>query len=156
MKTKQEALRSMRASGIATDACARPLSSSSERFTDMHIKRSTSDTADALDRLVECATRGAQVELTLRNGKKIGRFRVHEVIAPTGPQTLPDRRQARVRGIVWPDYGMHRDEYIQVRDIESVRDERLAPYSASEDFFQRHPLPASWIRLARCPAGPKR
>jgi hypothetical protein len=150
----------MSASGATTDECARRVTSksfvSSERFQDMQMKSSTSDTGGVLDRLVECTTRGAQVELTLRNGKKIGRFRVHEVIAPKGPRIMPDRREARARGIVWPDHGTHRDEYIQVRDIESVRDERLAPYSASEDFFQRHPLPASWVRLARCPAGAKR
>jgi hypothetical protein len=42
-----------------------------------------------------------------------------------------------------------------VRDIESVRDEGLAPCFASERFFNRHPLPASWVRLTRCPAAPK-
>ena len=119
---------------------------------------SNSNTGGVLDRLVECTTRGAQVELTLRNGKRISRFRVHEVIAPKGLQTMPGRGEARARGIVWSDHGTHRDEYVQVRDIESVRDERLPPYGyfASEEFFQRHPLPPNWERLARCPAGPKR
>ena len=120
------------------------------------MKSSNSNIVGVLDKLVECTTRGAQVELTLRNGKKINRFRVQEVIAPKGPQLMPDRREARARGIVWSDHGTHRDEYVQVRDIESVRDERLAPYFVSEEFFQRHPLPPNWGRLARCPAGPKR
>ena len=109
-----------------------------------------------LDRLVECTTRGAQVELTLRNGKKISRFRVQEVIAPKGLQMMPGRGEARARGIVWSDHRTYRDEYVKVRDIESIRDERLAPCFASEEFFQRHPLPPNWGRLARCPAAPKR
>ena len=119
------------------------------------MKSSNSNIGGVLDRLVECTTRGAQVELTLRDGKKISRFRVQEVIAPKGLQMMPDRREARARGIVWSDHGPHRDEYVQVRDIESVRDDRLAPYFASEEFFDRHPLPASWVRLARCPVDPK-
>lgn len=118
------------------------------------MKKDSSSTAEILERLVECTTRGTQVELTLRDGQKIGRFRVHEVIAPKGSPSAPG--EARVRGIVWPEHGTHRDEYIQVRDIASVRDERLTPYFASEPFFQRHPLPASWVRLARCPAAPKK
>jgi hypothetical protein len=114
------------------------------------MKSFNADTGGVLDRLVECTTRGAQVELTLRDSKKISRFRVQEVIAPQG------RDEARARGIVWSHHGTHRYEYVQVRDIESVRDEGLAPCFASERFFNRHPLPASWVRLARCPAGPKR
>jgi hypothetical protein len=117
------------------------------------MKKGNPSTAEVLEKLVECTTRGAQVELTLRDGQKISRFRVHEVIAPKGSLHAP--REARARGIVWPEHGMHRDEYIQVRDIASVRDERLTPYFASEQFFQRHPLPVSWVRLARCPAAPK-
>ena len=122
------------------------------------MKRVDSDRESVLDKLVECTTRGAQVELTLRSGQKISRFRVHEVIAPKGLQAMPERREARARGIVWPDHGAHRDEYVQVRDIESVRDERLSPYpyGASEEFFQRHPLPPNWVRLARSPARLKR
>lgn len=118
------------------------------------MKRVDSDSENVLDKLVECTTRGAQVELTLRGGQKISRFRVHEVIAPKGLQAMPERREARARGIVWPDHGTRHDEYIQVRDIESVRDERLSPYpyAASEEFFHRHPLPPNWVRLARCPA----
>jgi hypothetical protein len=118
------------------------------------MKRVDSERETVLDRLVECTTRGAQVELTLRSGQKISRFRVHEVIAPKGLRATPERREARARGIVWPDRSTHRDEYVQVRDIESVRDERLSPYpyAASEEFFQRHPLPPNWVRLARCPA----
>jgi hypothetical protein len=94
------------------------------------------------------------VELTLRDGKKISRFRVHEVIAPEG-RRMPDRGDARARGIVWPDRGTPRDDYIQVRDIASVRDEMVDRRSACEEFFQRHPLPLGWVRLARCPAGSK-
>ena len=118
------------------------------------MKRVESDRDNVLDRLVECVTRGAQVELTLRGGQKISRFRVHEVIAPQGLPMMPERREARARGIVFPDHGNQRDEYVQVRDIESVRDERRSPYpyGASEEFFQRHPLPPNWVRLARCPA----
>ena len=123
---------------------------------DTQMNSSNSNAGGVLDRLVECTTRGAQVELTLRDGKKIGRFRVHEVIAPKGLQMMPSPGEARARGIVWSDHGTHRDEYVEVRDIESVRVERLAPYFASEEFFQRHPLPPNWVRLARCPAGPKR
>ena len=122
------------------------------------MKNSNSNARDVIDMLIECTTRGAQVELTLRNGQKICRFRVHEVIAPKGLQVTADRRQARARGIVRPDHGAQRDEYVQVRDIVSVRDERLPPYGwfASEEFFQRHPLPPNWIRLARSPADSKR
>ncbi len=120
------------------------------------MKSFNADTGGVLDRLVECTTRGAQVELTLRNGKKISRFRVHEVIAPKGLQLMPDRGEARARGIVWSHHGTHRDEYVQVRDIESVRDEGMARCFASESFFNRNPLPASWVRLAKGPAGPKR
>ena len=118
------------------------------------MKRVDSDRDNVLDRLVECVTRGAQVELTLRGGQKISRFRVHEVIAPKGPQVMPERREARARGIVFPDHGGQRDEYVQVRDIESVRDDRRSPYpnGASEEFFERHPLPPNWVRLARCSA----
>ena len=112
-------------------------------------------TQGVLDMLDECTRRGAQVELTLRDGKKIGRFRAHEVIAPKALRMVPDRGDARVRGIVWPDRGMHRDDFIQVRDITSVRDQLLPRYTACEEFFQRHPLPLNWVRLARCPAGPK-
>jgi len=117
------------------------------------MNRVYSDRNNVLDRLVECVTRGGQVELTLRSGKKISRFRVHEVIAPKGLQVMPERREARARGIVFPDHGHQRDEYVQVRDIESVRDERQSPYpyGASEEFFERHPLPPNWVRLARCP-----
>jgi hypothetical protein len=120
------------------------------------MKTSNSNVRGALETLIECTTRGAQVELTLRNGKKISRFRVHEVIAPKGLQMMPNRREARARGIVWPEHATHRDEYIQVRDIESVRDERFVPYCASEKFFERHPLPPNWVRLARCPAAPNK
>jgi hypothetical protein len=120
------------------------------------MKSSNSNTGGVLERLLERVTRGGHVELTLRNGKKISRFRVHEVIAPKGARITLDRGEARARGIVWPDHGTPRDEYIQVRDIEAVRDERLAPYFASEEFFQRHPLPPDWVRLARCPAAPKK
>jgi hypothetical protein len=116
----------------------------------------SSNTGDVLERLIDCAVRGAHVELTLRTGKKISRFRVHEVIAPQVVKEGPTRGEARARGIVLPDHGAHRDEYVQVRDIESVRDERLTPYFASEEFFQRHPLPPGWARLARCPAAPKK
>ena len=119
------------------------------------MKTSKANAGGVLNRLLERTSRGAHVELTLRTGQKISRFRVHEVIAPIGLQVMSNPGEARVRGIVWPDHGTRRDEYIQVRDIESVRDEQLAPYFASEEFFQRHPLPASWVRLARCPAGPK-
>jgi hypothetical protein len=79
-----------------------------------------------------------------------------KVIAPKGVQIVPDHGKGRARGIVWPDHGTRHDEYIQVRDIESVRDERLAPYFASEEFFQRHPLPPGWVRLARCPTAPRK
>jgi hypothetical protein len=121
------------------------------------MNRTDSHTENVLDKLLECTTRGAQVELTLRSGEKINRFRVHEVIAPKGREAMPERREARARGIVCPDRGPHRDEYVQVRDIESVRDERLSPYgyAASEQFFQRHPLPPNWVRLAMCPARSK-
>jgi hypothetical protein len=108
-----------------------------------------------LDILVECTQRGAQVELTLRDGKKISRFRAHEVIAPLGPRMLPQRGNARVRGIIWPDRGMHRDDFIDLRDIASVRDQLLPRYTACEEFFHRHPLPPNWARLARCPAARK-
>jgi len=113
-----------------------------------------SNTEGVLNRLVECTTRGVQVELTLRGGHKIRKFRVHEVIAPQGALSAPG--EARVRGIVWPEHGTRRDEYVQVRDIESVRAEQPTPYFASEEFFERHPLPPNWVRLARCPAVPKR
>jgi hypothetical protein len=119
------------------------------------MKTSDSNPKGVLDKLIACVVRGAQVELTLRNGKKISRFRVQEVIAPQWMQMRRDGGEARARGMAWPDHGTHRDEYIQVRDIASVRDERLTPYFASEQFFQRHPLPVSWVRLARCPAAPK-
>lgn len=106
-----------------------------------------------LDKLVECTARGVQVELMLRDGHQIRAFRVHEVIAPKGGLLAPGG--ARARGIVWPEHGTRRDEYVQVRDIQSVRAERVTPYFASEEFFERHPLPLNWVRLARCPAGPK-
>ena len=112
-------------------------------------------TRGVLDVLVEYTRRGAQVELTLRDGKKISRFRVHEVIAPKGLRMLPHRGDARARGIVWADRGTPRDDYVQVRDIASVRDEMVDRHSAREEFFQRHPLPSGWVRLARCPAGSK-
>jgi hypothetical protein len=117
------------------------------------MKSGDADTVSVLDKLVECTTRGAHVELTLRTGQRISKFLVHEVIAPS-QQTITGRREARARGIVCPDHGVARDEYIQVRDIKSVRDERVSAY-ASEEFFQRHPLPPNWVRLARCPARPK-
>jgi len=106
-----------------------------------------------LDKLVECTTRGVQVELMLRGGHRIRRFRVHEVIAPKGVLSAPG--EARARGIVWSEHGTRRDEYVQVRDIASVRAEQATPYFASEEFFERHQLPPNWERLARCPAGPK-
>jgi hypothetical protein len=104
-----------------------------------------------LDKLVDCTTRGVQVELMLRDGHKIRRFRAHEVIAPQGVLSSPG--EARARGIVWSEHGTRRDEYVQVRDIESVRPEQMSPYFASEEFFERHPLPPNWVRLARCPVG---
>ena len=112
-------------------------------------------TGAVLARLVECTRHGAQVELTLRNGQKIGRFRVHEVIAPQGLMPGSHPGEARARGVVWPDHGTRRDEYIQVRDIQSVRDELVDRFSESEGFFHRHPLPLNWVRLARCPMAPK-
>lgn len=75
-----------------------------------------------LDKLVECTARGVQVELMLRDGHQIRAFRVHEVIAPKGGLLAPGG--ARARGIVWPEHGTRRDEYVQVRDIQSVRAER--------------------------------
>ena len=93
------------------------------------------------------------MELMLRDGHKIGGFRLHEVIAPKGGLSAPG--EARARGIVWPEHGTRRDEYVQVRDIQSVRVEQTTAYFASEEFFERHPLPPNWLRLARCPAGPK-
>jgi len=118
------------------------------------VKGPNANTDTVLDKLVECATRGIQVELALRGGHKIRRFRVHEVIAPKDARSAPG--EARVRGIVWSEHGTRRDEYVQVRDIGSVRAEQATPHFASEEFFERHPLPPNWIRLARCPAGPKR
>jgi hypothetical protein len=111
---------------------------------------------NVLERLVGCVTRGASVELLLHRGAKISRFRVHEVIAPEYVQARPSTSQARARGIVWPDHAVHRDEYVQVRDIASVRDEHLPPFFASTDFFERHPLPPRWIRLAMCSSKPTR
>jgi len=119
------------------------------------MKTSNSSTGAVLARLIECTRRGAQVELTLRNGQKISRFRIHEVIAPKGLMLASHAGEARARGIVCPDHGMRRDEYIQVRDIQSVRDELVDRHSESEGFFHRHPLPLNWERLARCPVAPK-
>lgn len=117
------------------------------------MKGANANTDGVLDKLVECTTRGIQVELTLRGGHKIRRFRCHEVIAPKG--ALSASGEARARGIVWSEHGTRRDEYVQVRDIESVRAEQAAQHFASEEFFERHPLPPNWVRLARCPTGPK-
>lgn len=117
------------------------------------MKGANANTGGVIDKLVECTTRGIQVELILRGGHKIRRFRVHEVIAPKGARSVPG--EARARGIVWSEHGTRRDEYVQVRDIESVRAEPLTTYFASEEFFGRHPLPQNWVRLARCPADPK-
>jgi hypothetical protein len=117
------------------------------------VKGANANIEGVLDKLVECTTRGTQVELILRVGQKIRRFRVHEVIAPKGARST--QGEARARGIVWSEHGARRDEYVQVRDIESVRAEQATPYSASEEFFERHPLPPNWVRLARCPAGAK-
>jgi hypothetical protein len=117
------------------------------------VKGATANTDGVLDKLVECTTRGIQVELILRGGHKIRRFRVHEVIAPKGARSAPG--EARARGIVWSEHGTRRDEYVQVRDIVSVRAEPATPHFASEEFFARHPLPPNWARLARCPTGPK-
>jgi len=117
------------------------------------VKGANANIESVLDKLVECTTRGIQVELILRGGHKIRRFRAHEVIAPKGGLSTPG--EARARGIVWPEHGTRRDEYVQVRDIESVRAESLTAYFASEEFFERHPLPPNWVRLARCPAGAK-
>lgn len=109
---------------------------------------------DVLDKLRECTTRGLQVEVVLRDGHKIRKLRVHEVIAPQGALSAPG--EARVRGIVWSEHGARRDEYIQVRDIASVRAEPATSYFGSENFFERHPLPLRWVRLAKCPATPKK
>jgi len=79
-----------------------------------------------LELLIDYTRRGSQVELILRDGKKISGFRVHEVIAPRGQRMVPQRSAARARGIVWPYLGMPHDDYVQVRDIASVRDELLA------------------------------
>lgn len=117
------------------------------------MKGANASIGGVLDKLVECTTQGAQVELMLRDGHKISGFRVHEVIAPKGVLSAPG--EARARGIVWPGHGTRRDEYVQVRDIQSVRPEQATRYLAAEEFFERHPLPPNWLRLARCPAGPK-
>lgn len=117
------------------------------------MKSANTNIEGVLGKLVECTTRGVQVELVLRGGHKIRNFRVHEVIAPKGALSTPG--EARARGIVWSEHGTRRDEYVQVRDIESVRAVRATPYFASGEFFERHPLPPNWVRLARCPAGPK-
>jgi len=117
------------------------------------VNTANAGTRDILDRLVECATRGLQVELLLRDGQKIRNFRVHEVIAPQGAVTASG--EARVRGIVWPEHGARRDEYVQVRDIASVRPETGTSNLGTEEFFERHPLPLHWVRLARCPTGHK-
>ena len=117
---------------------------------------SNSPRENVLEKLAGCVTRGASVELILHRGAKISRFRVHEVIAPEYVHAHRTASQARARGIVWPDQGAHRDEYVQVRDIASVRDEHLPPFFASTDFFERHPLPPRWVRLAMCPLKPRR
>jgi hypothetical protein len=114
------------------------------------VKSANANIQGVLDKLIECTTRGVQVELTLRDGHRIRSFRMHEVIAPKGALSAPG--EARARGIVWPEHATRRDEYIQVRDIESIRAEQVSRYFAAEEFFERHPLPPSWVRLARCPA----
>jgi hypothetical protein len=118
------------------------------------VKGANANTDGVLDKLIECTMRGVQVELTLRGGPRIRRFRCHEVIAPKGAALLTPG-EARARGIVWSEHGTRRDEYVQVRDIESIRAEQATPHFASEEFFGRHPLPPNWVRLARCPAGLK-
>jgi hypothetical protein len=119
------------------------------------MKHSGSQARAVLDVILEYTRRGSQMELTLQDGSTISRFRVYEVIAPRPLRTLGDWNDIRVRGVVSPDRGAPRDDYFQLRYIASVRDELLARYSASERFFDRHPLPISWVRLARCPVGRK-
>ena len=111
---------------------------------------------DTYTMLTTCMARGAHVELTLRGGETVGRFRTHDIIAPQGLQIRPDMSGALVRGIVSPDHGERRDRAIKLRDIEEVRDEHLAlPYFADAGFSRRHSVPARWARLAICPSGPK-
>lgn len=117
---------------------------------------SATPSTELLEKVIEFVNRGVQVELILRTGTKITNFRVHEVIAPERTQRTPDEREPRIRGIVWPDRGTHRDEYVQVRDVQSICDERVGSFFASEEFFQRHPLPLGWVRLARCPTAPRK
>ena len=118
-----------------------------------YVRSANANLEGVLAKLVKCTTRGVQVEVLLRDGHKIRGFRVHEVIAPKGALSIPV--EARARGIVLNEHGTTRDEYVQVRDIESVYAEHAPLYLASEDFFERHPLPLNWLRLARCPPGPR-
>ena len=59
------------------------------------MKGANANIEGVLDKLVECTTRGIQVELILRGGHKIRRFRVHEVIAPKGALSTPGEARAR-------------------------------------------------------------
>ncbi len=105
---------------------------------------------DIYTMLTDCTERGARVELKLRGGETVARFRAHDIIAPRGLQVRPEMSEALVRGIVWPDHDEQRDRAIKLRDIEAVRDEQLMPYIASVGFFERHPVPAGWARLRVC------
>jgi hypothetical protein len=94
---------------------------------------------------------GAHVELKLRGGETVARFRAHDIIAPRRLQVRPDMSEALVRGIVSPDHGEQRDRAMKLRDIEAVRDENLAfPYLADAGFFERNPVPAGWARVRIC------
>ena len=109
------------------------------------------DGLDTYKALTDCMARGAHVELKLRGGETVARFRAHDIIAPMGLQVRPEMSEALVRGIVRPDHGEQRDRAMKLRDIEAVRDERLAlPYFANVEFFRRNPTPDGWLRLAIC------
>lgn len=108
--------------------------------------------------LQQCMIAGKSVELRLRDGRTISRFRTHDMIvrAINWPNPTPD--ETRVRGIVWPEgwEGGHKDEEIGLSDIRGVRDEQLAfPYFADEAFFARNPVPNGWTQVGRCPRKPE-
>lgn len=95
--------------------------------------------------LVKCMTSAAHLELTLQNGEQVGRFRVHDIIAPTEKLRFDE---SVVRGIVWPEHGPQLDRSIPLSDIVSVQDEHLLPYIPVPEFFNRNPLPDGWVKVA--------
>jgi hypothetical protein len=106
---------------------------------------------EAYATLTACITRGIHVSVRLRDGETVAKYRAYDIVAPRGVAVHIDMSQAVLRGIVWADRGRQVDRFITIRDIETVREERVASrYFADDGFSEHNPIPEGWVRVVNC------